>query len=260
MDLRELSITQAGATRHPWERARADAVEYILRARGRLRPNENILDFGCGDAYLASVLAERHPAVNVFAVDSAFNVTTRNQMRASLPDSVRLFESLQAFQVASADKASLVLLLDVLEHCEDDLAVLESVVHSGCVTEDAPFLITVPAYQGLFSKHDEFLGHQRRYNLPELCSVVRNAGLEIKASSYFFSTLLLPRGLQVVLEKLRIHRKKPKGLGDHRGISSVDSVIRNVLWMDFRVCENLARKGILLPGLSCFVWAAKKPL
>jgi len=62
-------------------------------------------------------------------------------------------------------------------------------------------LITVPAFQKLFSRHDEFLGHYRRYNLQGISSTAEKAGLEILERSYFFSSLLLPRTLTWALEK-----------------------------------------------------------
>jgi hypothetical protein len=258
MDLRELSISRAGNVgRHPWEQARVDAVEHILRRNGAAQPgSEGILDFGCGDAFLANSLTERFASSRVSAVDKAFTPEVRTRIEPALGERVRLFDSMESAESAGLS-ASLVLLLDVLEHCEKDVETLERVVESRAVKPGALFLLTVPAFQGLFSRHDEFLGHYRRYSLGELADVARQAGLTVRDQSYFFSTLLLPRSVKVILEKLGVGQAKPKGLGDYQAKPFLDPLVRRVLWVDFRFCKMLSRTGLYVPGLSCFVLAQK---
>lgn len=256
MDLKELSLTGPGARRHPWELARLDVVERLLK-RGGVAGSRHIMDFGCGDAFVASALAGRLGAKRVSAVDRAFTPETVARIATNLSPHVRLCDSLESLARETSEPASLVLLLDVLEHCEDDRATLESIVESPAVAKDAYFLLTVPAFQKLFSKHDTFLGHYRRYGRGQLAQVARECGLEPIQNAYFFSSLLAPRGLQVARERLGLGPREVKGLGDHRGAAWSDALIRNVLWADFRVGETLARAGVFLPGLSCFVLARK---
>ena len=83
----------------------------------------------------------------------------------------------------------LVCLFDVLEHIDEDVATLGAVrallAPGGCA------LITVPAYRWLWSAHDEFLHHKRRYTAGELRAKALGAGFRIEALSYF-NTLLFP--------------------------------------------------------------------
>ena len=65
-------------------------------------------------------------------------------------------------------------------------------------------MITVPAFQCLFSSHDMFLEHKRRYTLPQVEEMVRAAGLEILSARYFFA-LLLP-----IAATLRLVKRKKK--------------------------------------------------
>lgn len=51
-------------------------------------------------------------------------------------------------------------------------------------------LITVPAYQWLWSAHDVFLHHKRRYTARALRQVFNESGLHIDRITYF-NTLLL---------------------------------------------------------------------
>ena len=82
-----------------------------------------------------------------------------------------------------------VLLLDVLEHVEDDNIFLKN-LNNKC--SKSTFFITVPAYNFLWSHEDEHALHYRRYSLGKIKKKLRNAGFKIQFSSYFFSYLIIP--------------------------------------------------------------------
>jgi hypothetical protein len=46
--------------------------------------------------------------------------------------------------------------------------------------------VTVPAFRFLWSGHDVFLEHKRRYRLGEIEATMRQAGLEVVRGSYYF--------------------------------------------------------------------------
>jgi hypothetical protein len=84
--------------------------------------------------------------------------------------------------------------MDVLEHTDDDIAVLQNTVEH-CQSGGYLF-ITVPALQFLWSKHDEFLGHRRRYSLRSLRKLITNCQeLEIMHMHYFFASILPIAGI-----------------------------------------------------------------
>jgi SAM-dependent methyltransferase len=83
----------------------------------------------------------------------------------------------------------LVCLFDVLEHVEEDVATLRAL--AALLAPGGRAVITVPAYRWLWSAHDEFLHHKRRYTAGELRAKAKQAGLEIARLSYF-NTLLFP--------------------------------------------------------------------
>jgi len=85
--------------------------------------------------------------------------------------------------------AEVVLLLDVIEHVDDDVAALRAA--RAAVGEGGLLVVTVPAYQWLWSGHDEVLGHRRRYTAAGLRAAVERAGFEVLRVSYF-NTLLFP--------------------------------------------------------------------
>jgi SAM-dependent methyltransferase len=96
--------------------------------------------------------------------------------------------------------ADMVVMLDVLEHIDDDLGALKAV--SRKLKSGARLLVTVPALPFLWSVHDQEHHHKRRYTAQTLRAVVEQSGLELEKISYF-NTLLFPliagvRGLKAM--------------------------------------------------------------
>jgi SAM-dependent methyltransferase len=78
--------------------------------------------------------------------------------------------------VATAS-AGLVVAFDVLEHIEEDEVALSEI--SRVLQPGGHLLVAVPADMGLWSAHDEAVGHVRRYTKDTLAEVVRTAGFEV---------------------------------------------------------------------------------
>jgi SAM-dependent methyltransferase len=90
--------------------------------------------------------------------------------------------------------------LDVIEHLEDDLAALRELRR--VVAPGGWLLVTVPAYQWLWSGHDVINHHHRRYTRRSLRSVAERAGWRQVRTTYF-NSLLLPVAIVLrVLERL----------------------------------------------------------
>jgi SAM-dependent methyltransferase len=83
----------------------------------------------------------------------------------------------------------LVCLFDVLEHIDEDVETL--IAARRLLAAKGRVLMTVPAYRWLWSTHDSFLHHKRRYSADELRRKVTTAGLLPVRISYF-NTLLFP--------------------------------------------------------------------
>ena len=79
--------------------------------------------------------------------------------------------------------------LDVIEHLDNDLDGTKA-AYKG-LRSGGHFLVTVPAFQFLWSKHDENHHHKRRYTKNQIVDLLRQAGFEIEFSSYF-NFLLFP--------------------------------------------------------------------
>lgn len=239
----------AGA-RHPWEVARAEA---IVRVLGRVRKSVSaVLDYGCGDGFLgrevqralsASALAgiDVHlpeASCGVQHVDGATVELTRDE--ATLEQ--RRFE--------------LVLLCDVIEHVEDAEQFLRGIIERR-LASGGLLLLTVPAFQLLFSSHDRALRHYRRYSLPQLRQTVSNVELDHVESGYLFASLLAARGLGKLGELVRKPTADAEfGVGGWKSGPLLTRWVTRALSLDNSVLLGARRVGLTLPGLSA--WALCK--
>ncbi len=192
--------------RHPWEAARIRVVRNLLAPLCAGRSDIQILDIGCGDLYASRELSGSIPNAIFSCIDSAFTDEIRETLKECATGyPISLYSSLEELKKAGrVQKADLILLLDVIEHIEDDAAFMKSLKHSGLITGDTRILITAPAYQSLFSNHDVYLKHYRRYNLPILSGLLQRSGFDVVRKGYFFSSLLIPRILQKRFQSMRI--------------------------------------------------------
>ncbi len=107
------------------------------------------------------------------------------------------------------------MMLDVLEHIEDDAGFLRA-LHAK-MSAGGILLLSVPALSILWSSEDEMAGHFRRYHLPNLCKLLEKSGFQVLYGTYFFSFLFLPVLLvRVGMERLGILKRKEKRSDEER--------------------------------------------
>lgn len=248
------------AVRHPWEVARVDVAGRLIRRHVTLGRDAIVMDIGCGDTFVVERLAAEYPETVFYAVDTAFTEELVEHYRARLNNPRILpFPSLEAIAPPLERPASLVLLMDVIEHIEHDRAFLAELRGRPYVDLRTTFLITVPAYQSLFCSHDTFLGHYRRYSNRTLQRHLQDSGFKVLDIGYFFSSLLPIRVLQVIKERLL--GMKPdhhtSGLVTWSGSETTAALMRDALVLDARVSMLLANVGLGLPGLSNYAICVK---
>lgn len=252
MDLVELE-KQNITNRHPWETVRirivADKIAAILKNELAEKKEINILDVGSGDAYVIDQLANMFPQFRFHGIDIFYNEQRIEQVYSNLEnrEEIKLFSEWENPELANT-KIDLVLFLDVLEHIEDDIAVMKDV--NRLIPNDFKFIITVPAYQFLFASHDTFLVHYRRYNNALLKKNVSAAGWQEIKMGYFYTVLVLPRLLIKIKEKIIKPKKEAKGISQWTKPKWVTKLVEQIFWTDYKIGSFMQRIGIKLPGLS----------
>ena len=174
MDLKEDGLLGAITAEHWYYRAKSAAVVTLL---GRTRP-ACVLDVGAGTGFFSRQLLRRDHVTSATCVDPGYGCD-RDETVDGKP---LLFR-----RSVARPSADLVLLMDVLEHVAEDGALLRSYVRQvDCGTR---FIVTVPAFSWLWSGHDVFLGHHRRYTLGQIRGVVESSGLVVEDTCYLYSAL-----------------------------------------------------------------------
>ena len=73
----------------------------------------------------------------------------------------------------------------------------------GQVEKGTRFVVTVPAFSWLWSNHDVFLGHHRRYTLGQLRTLVEQSGLVVDESCYLYGALFPLAAMTRLFGRLR---------------------------------------------------------
>jgi SAM-dependent methyltransferase len=169
---------------HWWFVGRRMIVESVIK-QFKLPANAKILEIGSGTGGNLKMLSYYGELRAVEMDATARSIALRNTAgRVDIRQAV--FPAEMPFRDTKFD---LICLFDVLEHIEQDRETLVALV--GLLAKGGRVLITVPAYNWLWSVHDEFLHHKRRYSRTELCWKASAAGFRIVKITYF-NSLLLP--------------------------------------------------------------------
>lgn len=172
MDLLEQDILGDRIGDHWYYRSKRDAMLSLIAGQ----PARSVLDIGAGSGFFSREILRATSAEGAVCVDPNYP-EDRDDQEGGKPILFRR-------EIERAD-ADLLLLMDVLEHVDDDAALLAHYVR--LAPPGARVLISVPAFQWLWSGHDVFLGHRRRYTLPQIEAVARSCGLTVQRSCYFFA-------------------------------------------------------------------------
>lgn len=165
--------------RHWWWRARETM---ILGQLEKIKPASGfgpILDIGCGDGLFFERLEAFGEPEGLEPEADVVSEENRQRWTFHLCPFDERFEPGKQY--------GLILMLDVLEHLPDALAALRHVVR--LLAPGGKFIVTVPAFKLLWTKHDDLNLHQVRYTRASLAQVARQAGLRIQSMQYFFNWL-----------------------------------------------------------------------
>ncbi len=226
-----------------WFVGRRQVIRSVLRKYFSGR-RLDILDWGCGPGGNFKFLEEYGQVLGVDASDEALRACRDKGIK-----NVTKAASLGEFKLDK--KFDLITNFDVLEHIEEDVNFLfglhEFLNPSGHV------LVTVPAYQFLWTGLDEVLGHKRRYTEPELARKFRQAGYEVVKSSYFIFFLSPAFILFRMIEKIR----KNNATSLSESVLELPRVV-NQIFIGFLTLEAFMIKLVRLPFGTSIILLAKK--
>ena len=163
--------------RHWWWRAREELIVRTLRS---LRPAHAargpILDVGCGDGLFFDRLSEFGVAEGVEPAAALVSDDGPHRARIAVAPFDERFEP--------GKRYSVILMLDVLEHIAEPARALRhalSLLEPGGV-----FLASVPAFNALWTTHDDINHHYTRYTKRSFRALAQEGGLRVELERYFF--------------------------------------------------------------------------
>lgn len=157
-----------------------------------------VLDVGAGSGVFAKQLLDHDICESAICVDPNYEKEWEEKHNS---------KSIYFRKNVESNPQTLILMMDVLEHVEDDIGLLR--LYAEKMPADARILITVPAFQFVWSKHDTFLEHFRRYTIKSLNQSIKQAGLRPIKCNYFFGTLF-PAVAIARLSSKWLRRNKPE--------------------------------------------------
>lgn len=168
-------------TDHFWIRRRFDVLRRICGAD--LAQDLRVAEIGCGSGIVQAQF-QQELGIPVDGFDLDARALERNGSDAS-----RLYcYDIHDRSAELADRYDVVLLLDVLEHVEDDAQFLRDAAFP--LKPGGRLVVNVPASERLFSKYDRSVGHLRRYAPAQLLELGAPAGLREVAWTYWGLPLL----------------------------------------------------------------------
>lgn len=238
------------------ELARLEAQNFWFRARNRLivwalgryfGGASRLLEIGCGTGFVLAGIAAALPEVRLCASEihaSALQYAARRVPQAQ-------FMQMNACGLPFDAEFDVVGAFDVIEHIEDDMAVLRE-MHRALIPGGG-LLLTVPQHPFLWSDYDVCAHHVRRYTARALRDKVIAAGFEMVRMTSFIS-LLLP-----LMMMSRLTQRGRRGDYDPLAELRLQSWLNTLLEKVLDVERWLIQAGIPLPIGGSLLVVARKP-
>jgi len=230
--------------RHWWFIGRRNIISKVLDGFMPRLPGTKVLDVGCGTGGNLALFSQYGAVFGVEVDDDACRIAKQKQVGTIIK---RDFLSDQLpFEEETFD---LIALIDVLEHIEQHKEALCKV--TSYLKKRGYLVLTVPAFSFLWSTHDEWHHHKRRYTRYEICNLLETAGMRVVYSSYFhfwfFPLIAVIRAIQA----------KTKIFANRKEVSMPNYYVNKILTAIF-LTERFFIGKVKLPfGVSIIALAQK---
>ena len=176
-------------SKHWWFKARREILNKQIK-KYSTKKKMSILDFGSGSGTNIAMLS-KYGEVDAYEKD---NKTSNFLKKKFNKNGIKIIK-----KCFSKKKYDLILAADVIEHIKNDKKIINNL--NKILKKNGLIIITVPAYQFLFSKKDQALKHFRRYNRDSLKKLF-NSNFKALKISYYNSLLFIPIAIAIIFFKL----------------------------------------------------------
>jgi SAM-dependent methyltransferase len=183
--------------KHWWWEGRREVVKLLIKSK---RPKK-ILDIGCGTGETLTYIKSLFPKALLYGIDTSSKAVTFSKRRGHKniykASATKLPFKNQYFDV--------ILILDVLEHIENDQLVLNEI--NRVLKKNGTIIITSPGLSFIWSTHDTKQGHKRRYTRSQIKQLAVKSGLKVNFISYFNFFFCFPIIIIRLLSRLKSFRR-----------------------------------------------------
>lgn len=165
-----------------WFSHRNDVILSVMN--NYLQQENPILDVGGGNGFVSKFLSEQ--GYQSILIEPNIQ-GVMNAQRRGVEQLICGTVSPKNIKKQSLDSIGL---FDVIEHIEEDFEFI-SLLYS-LLKNNGKIVITVPAFNSLWSYHDVQAGHFRRYTKKTISKLLTKANFKLEYVSYFFSILVAP--------------------------------------------------------------------
>jgi SAM-dependent methyltransferase len=206
------------------------------------------LEVGCGTGYVLSALHQELPKLKVVAGELLLSGLRRTRDRLPQVEAIQM----DARKIPYRAEFDVIGSFDVLEHVDQDSQAMVQIHEAlkpggGC-------LVTVPQHRWLWSYHDEFAHHKRRYSRGELRSKLECAGFRVLWMTSFVS-LLLPVMAVSRFMPVKGVKRETKALPLASLPASVDTLFGRICHLE----RTLISAGVSLPLGGSLLAVGVKP-
>lgn len=219
---------------HPIDVAsRANALAQIRQLVSK--PDAVIMEIGCSSGFLLAELVEAFPTATVIGADVVKEPLYR--LAENLPGVPLIRFDLLRYPLPE-QIADVIVMLNVLEHIEDDVAALKSLFN--LLKLGGHLVIEVPAGTHLYDSYDAELCHFRRYSASERQQKIERIGFTVVRRSHL-GFILYPAFCAVkLINKWRLRRKNTSLVGDQASRTSASLWVRLAMKLESSYLINIS--------------------
>jgi 2-polyprenyl-3-methyl-5-hydroxy-6-metoxy-1,4-benzoquinol methylase len=238
-------IARLEASGHFWLKGRGLVIGWALtRYFGSAK---NYLEIGCGTGHLLAEALAASPTLEV----SGSEVLEEGLKYAAANVPAATLYQMDARQIPFEQEFDVIGAYDVLEHIEEDQAVLAEMFRA--VTPGGGIILTVPQHPFLWGPGDDYARHKRRYTRSDLVAKVRDAGFEVIRTTSCLS-LLFP-----ALLVSRLRDRRATGTFDPLAEFRLGPLLNRMLALISATERVMIKGGLSFPFGGSLLLVARRP-
>ncbi len=232
-----------------WYRSRNRVINRLFKKYLGINTPKTIMEIGCGNGFILKGLMEYK---NYTLCGADIHIRGLKNAKERLPGLD--FIQLDATQMPFENQFDAIGAFDVLEHIDDDVAVIKN-VHKA-LKPDGCFLVSVPQYQWMWSHMDDIDQHKRRYSRKELKNKLTQNGFKINYISSFVFVLFPLMAVSRYFKKNKNFQEK--SFEDKLTELRLNTGMNFILESFMRIEELLLKFNLSLPFGGSLIAIARK--